>query len=52
MQAPQIIIIVLIAISLVVNLLRNGESRKFSFVSALFDSAIVVGVLIWGGFFS
>jgi amino acid transporter len=51
MQTPQIIVIVLTAVSLVVNLLKNGESKKYNFVTALIDSAILIGLLIWGGFF-
>jgi hypothetical protein len=52
MQTPQIVIIVLIAITLFGNLIKNGESKQYSFVTALIDSAILVGVLVWGGFFS
>lgn len=51
MQAPQIVIIVLVAITLFGNLILNGQTKKYSFVAALIDSAILIGVLIWGGFF-
>jgi hypothetical protein len=52
MQTPQIIIIVLTAISLVVNLINNDQPKKYNFVTALIDSTIVIGLLVWGGFFS
>lgn len=52
MQTPQIIIVVLITINLIVNLLKNGESKKYSFATALIDNSIVLGVLYWGGFFN
>ena len=52
MQTPQVIVIVLTAISLAVNLLKNGEPKKYNFVAALIDSTALIGLLIWGGFFS
>jgi len=52
MGAPQIIVIVLIAISLVANLLNNGQPKKYNLVTALIDSTALIGLLIWGGFFS
>jgi hypothetical protein len=52
METPQIIIIVLVALNLMVNLIKNGESKKHSFVAALIDNSVIIGLLIWGGFFS
>lgn len=52
MEMPQIVIIVLATISLIANLLKNGESKKYSFVAALIDNSVVLGVLYWGGFFN
>ena len=52
METPQIILIVLVALNLMVNLIKNGESKKHSFVAALIDNSVIIGLLIWGGFFS
>ena len=52
MEMPQIVIVVLVTISLIANLLKNGESKQYNFFTALIDNSIVLGVLYWGGFFN
>jgi hypothetical protein len=54
MGVPQIILIVLFAMSFTISLCKHGEP-KTGFESAwisLFAIAIHVGLLWWGGFFS
>lgn len=54
MKAPQIIIIVLYALSLGVHMAKHGEPKdgKYNFVSSLITCAIIFGCLWWGGFFA
>lgn len=51
MGVPQIIVIVLYALSLGVSLCKHGEYSKNNFFYSLVSVAIVFGLLIWGGFF-
>jgi hypothetical protein len=52
MNAPQIIMIVLIAISGTVTLVNHGKPREnWNFGVWLFAAAVEIGLLIWGGFF-
>ena len=52
MKAPQIIMIVIISISLVIEMLMNGEvvQRKHSFLGELIGKLLLCGLLWWGGF--
>lgn len=51
MNAPQIIMIVLLALNLFINLLKHGEKQgSYSFWTSLVNAGIVVGLLWWGGF--
>lgn len=54
MGAPQIIVIVLYALSLGINMARHGKPRKdkYSLPQAIFGTIIMFGLLIWGGFFN
>lgn len=54
MNAPQIIMIVLIAIDLVIELILNGqyEMRKHSFVEEVVVKALLVDLLYLGGFWN
>ena len=54
MGAPQIIMIVIFSISLTLSMLDHGKPKtgKESFFAALVNTAITVGLLIWGGFFN
>ena len=54
MNAPQIIMIVLISISLVLELIMNGETvqTKHNFGLKLVSEAIFVALLYWGGFWN
>ena len=54
MNAPQIIMIVLIAISLILELILNGQEipKKHSFVEELIGKALLVALLYWGGFWN
>lgn len=53
MGIPQIIIIVLYAMGLGINLVKHGEplEGKHNIVTSLIGTAIMIGLLIWGGFF-
>ena len=53
MKAPQIIMIIIMAMNLGINLVKNGEpkSETYSFPVSLVSVVINVGLLIWGGFF-
>ena len=52
MNAPQIIVIVLIAISGTITLLKHGQRRdNYNFGWWLADASVFVSLLIWGGFF-
>lgn len=53
MGAPQVIMIVLYAITLLLAAYEHGEPYEYnkSFWHSLIGSAIVFGLLIWGGFF-
>jgi hypothetical protein len=52
MNAPQIVMIILMALEVGVSLALNGKARRenYSFWVKLGDTAILVGVLMWGGF--
>ena len=53
MKAPQIIMIIIMAMGLGINLVKNGEPRDdtYSFPISLVSTVVNVGLLIWGGFF-
>lgn len=61
MGAPQIIVIVLFAIRIAVNAVKDGEPvddpgkpakySKYSFARAVVNVAIFASLLWWGGFF-
>lgn len=55
MGAPQIILIVLYALSLGMVISKHGEEKtneKYNAWAGLIGTAIQIGLLIWGGFFS
>ena len=54
MGVPQIIIIILYAVNLGITLAKHGESTesKYNFIGTFISTALMVGLLIWGGFFS
>ena len=53
MKAPQIIMIVLYALSLGTELVKHGRvyEQKHNFWLSLLGVAISVAILVWGGFF-
>ncbi len=53
MKAPQIIMIVIMAMNLGINLVKHGELKDetYSFPISLVSTVVNVGLLIWGGFF-
>jgi hypothetical protein len=54
MNTPQIIIIVLFSMELGLALALHGQKRRspyYSFWETLLALAIMLGLLIWGGFF-
>ena len=54
MKAPQIIMIVVLAVNVWQNLEKHGETKcsEYHFGVALIAAALEVGLLYWGGFFS
>ena len=54
MKAPQIIMIVLIAINLVIELILNGQEipQKHNFAQQLVAKALLIALLYWGGFWN
>ena len=53
MGAPQIILIVLLAIGGTITLAQHGtwQVREYNFVTWSIVTAVEVGLLYWGGFF-
>ncbi|MGL5330362.1 MAG: hypothetical protein ACRDD7_13920 [Peptostreptococcaceae bacterium] len=51
---PQILIIVLYALSLGIHLTNHGKDRKdkYDFWTSMVSAGMVFGLLYWGGFFS
>jgi len=52
MGAPQIILIVLMAMGFVIALEDHGKIGRSSVWMKLLDAAIILPLLLWGGFFS
>ena len=54
MHAPQIIVLILYAITIGIELAQHGETevKKHNVFVAMFGSALMLGLLWWGGFFS
>jgi len=54
LQAPQIIYICLVFLSLGISIAEHGQPKKGleSFGKSLIANAIMIGLLYWGGFFS
>lgn len=53
MGLPQILLLIIYAGSLGMHLAYHGkcEVRTYSFWKALFNFMVIMGLLIWGGFF-
>jgi hypothetical protein len=53
MKAPQIIVIVLFAMSVGIDLVRDGEPKtgSHSVWITIADAVLTLGLLKWGGFF-
>lgn len=53
MKSPQIVMIILFAISLLLTSNQHGKAKegKYNFWAALVSVMIQVAVLYWGGFF-
>ncbi len=53
MGIPQILILALYMLSLGVELAKHGETKvmKYDFGGKMLATMIVIGLLIWGGFF-
>lgn len=52
MHTPQIVLIVLMAISGTIHLLRHGQRREnYNFGVWVLDASLFMGLLYWGGFF-
>lgn len=51
MQAPQIILLLMLGLGLGVKACLHGEERKISFPAGLLDALLLLGLLAWGGFF-
>lgn len=52
MNAPQVVMIVLISLSMFASLLLHGKETKVNFFVSLLSNSLVIGLLIWGGFFA
>ena len=51
MRAPQIIMIIIISISVISKAIRSGETGDKSLIFGLIDAVVIIGLLLWGGFF-
>ena len=51
MNAPQIILIVWLTVGLTGNLFLHGQEEKRDFFVTFLRCCILVGILVWGGFF-
>jgi hypothetical protein len=53
MRLPQIIFVSIIGINLLCTAYLHGKPKdgKYSFWSSLSSAAILIGLLMWGGFF-
>ncbi len=52
MQTPQIIFIVLVAMSGAITIVKHGKAKgNYSFLGWVFAAVIEIGILKWGGFF-
>jgi hypothetical protein len=53
-QAPEIVYIVLVSLSLGVTAVKHGEPRKgkVNFAATIVSQALTFAILYWGGFFS
>lgn len=49
---PQILLGALLLASLIFNFLRWGQPRQVSFPATAAGTAVILALLIWGGFFS
>lgn len=53
MNAPQIIMIVLLVLSVFTGLMKHGESRgDYNFWASLISAVIEAAILKWGGFWN
>jgi hypothetical protein len=54
MHTPQIIYLCLVTADLGFHIAKHGEPKdgKFSAISSLMSSAIILSLLYWGGFFT
>lgn len=52
MRAPQIIVIVLFALSLGASMASHGKPSRENFVNSLIGALIMMSLLYWGGFWS
>ena len=54
MHTPQIIVIVLISMNFGIELIKHGQPKEgnHNVFIKLIDVGVLVGLLIWGGFFS
>lgn len=55
MEWPQITVIVLMALNTGIALAKHGEQKlipNYNILESLFDSTIVLALLVFGGFFS
>ncbi|MBY6965316.1 hypothetical protein [Clostridium botulinum] len=54
MGMPQIILIILYCLSLGIAMSKHGQPKedKYNFFYNLISTGIMIGLLIWGGFFN
>jgi hypothetical protein len=51
MDAPQIIVIVLMAVGIAVTAINHGKPNTYNVYRSIVRNAVLAGLLLWGGFF-
>jgi hypothetical protein len=51
MDAPQIIVIVLMAVGIAVTAINHGKPTTYNMYRPVVRYAVLAGLLFWGGFF-
>ena len=54
MHLPQIILVIMYAISIIIIATQHGKPKEgnYNVIASLVSTGIMFGLLIWGGFFS
>jgi hypothetical protein len=49
---PQIVLLILIVMTMLIHAKKHGETREWNIYANLFDEAILIIILYFGGFFT